>query len=62
MARRKNVKLLPEQVQIIRVTYTPWSRRYGASALARRFGVHVNTIRAVLSGESWAGDGKDRRG
>lgn len=46
-------KLDWEKVRYIRRVYQGGSRTYGASALARRFGVDRSTISAVVFNETW---------
>ncbi len=48
-------KLTIEQAEIIRTKYTPGSKKYGARALGRKYGVSSTTIRQVLKGKTYKG-------
>ena len=48
-----NHKLTKEDVVFIRTHYIPRDHQFGIRALSRRFGVHHETIRHALHGESW---------
>ena len=50
---RTNHKLSMKEVEFIRDNYKPKDKHYGCRALARRFGVHHETIRQVLINETW---------
>lgn len=47
-----NAKLTPEDVAYIKSVYSPSSRRYGARALGRKFGVQRETIRRAIEAAS----------
>lgn len=47
-----NAKLTPEDVAYIRSVYSSCSRRFGARALARKFGVQRETIRRAIEAAS----------
>lgn len=49
-----NAKLTEAAVADIRARYRKGRRGYGCVALAREYGVSHETIRAVVSGETWA--------
>lgn len=44
-------KLTEDQVREIRRTFIPYSREFGARALARKYNVNVNTIKRVIHGK-----------
>ena len=46
-------KLTWEDIGCIRETYIPFSRIYGAKALARRYNVSKTTILSILHGDAW---------
>ena len=46
-------KLDEETVRRIRAEHVPFSRHFGAPALARRYGLHVRTVERVLSYAGW---------
>ena len=46
-------KLTECQVEYIRRVYDKKNPKYTAAALAEKFGVHKNTIHAILRGETW---------
>jgi hypothetical protein len=52
--RLPQAKLTEDKVAIIRREFVPYSRTNGARALARRHGLHVNTIWRITSGDTWA--------
>jgi len=52
--RNSYAKLSAGDVRLIRSVYRPRCPRYGATALALRFGVVPKTIEAVFHGRSWA--------
>lgn len=47
------VVLTPQQVCHIRTVYKPRDRVYGASALARLYGVHNTTINRLVNNKTW---------
>lgn len=49
--RQGNYKLAPQQVADIKRKYQP--HRYTGAMLAKEYGVHVNTIEAILYGVTW---------
>ena len=46
-------KLTDEQVLEARKLHSPFSRKFGAAALARKYGVCVSTMHNILDGQSW---------
>ena len=48
-----SAKFTEEQVRYIRKVYIPYHPEFGAKALAKKFGVHRETIYSVISGKSW---------
>lgn len=50
---RSNAKLTEEIVRFARSHYVPGDAEYGLRALARRFGVHDETMRDALQGRRW---------
>jgi hypothetical protein len=46
-------KLTEAQVREIRETYQPWVRSRSLRALAKRFGVQVFTVSAIVNGQTW---------
>ena len=48
-----SAKLTEEQVRYIRKVYIPYHPEFGAKALAKKFGVHRETIYSIVSGKSW---------
>lgn len=48
-----NSKLTEKDVMEIKTSYIPWNRNYSLSALAKRFGVDVGTIHAIVIGRNW---------
>lgn len=47
-------KLKAADVAQIRSEFVPYCRIRGARALAKRFGIHVNTVWKITARESWA--------
>ncbi len=48
-------KLSVADVQCIRATCRPWSRKFGVRVLAKQYGVDESTIASVVSAKSWKG-------
>lgn len=46
--------LSPEQVQYIREVHVSHHKLYGASALARQYGVHNTTINRLVNNKTWS--------
>lgn len=51
-----NAKLTWDDVRYIRENYIPYSREYGARAMAKKFGVHKTRILLILNNKSWIED------
>ena len=50
---RPNSKLTEKQVRWIRKNYIPYSKEFGAAALARKFNMNVNNMRKLIHGERY---------
>lgn len=50
---KPKAKLTPESVRKIRKLFVPSSRRFGASALGRMFGVSNTVVKMVIKGRIW---------
>jgi len=48
-----HAKLTADLVVVLRARYKPKHRKDGAAAMAREVGVHPDTLRAALFGDSW---------
>lgn len=46
-------RLTVDKVAFVREHYIPRDKEFGASAIARQFGVSVGAIRAIIVGRSW---------
>jgi hypothetical protein len=46
-------RLTNDDVLIARKMYQPWSRKWGARALAKRFGVSSTAMQYAISGKGW---------
>lgn len=51
--KNPKAKLTSQDVQEIRQTYRRYSREFGSTALARKYGVAHSTIWLVLNGRTW---------
>ena len=52
-----NSKLSKDDVDFIRANYKPYDKKYGTRALAKKYGVHHETIRQCLNEETWNKNG-----
>ncbi len=52
-AHHHNAKLTSNIVKAIRAQFVRYSRESGCAALARRYGVHITTVHAIVRGETW---------
>lgn len=48
-----HAKLTADQVRYIRSVYTPYSRKHGPAALARKLGVSANAVSTAARGLRW---------
>lgn len=51
-----NAKLTWDDVRYIRENYIPYSREYGARAMAKRFGIHKSRVLLILNNKAWIDD------
>ena len=57
-ARNTKTKLTEEQVRELKSLYVPHSQEFGVPSLAKRYGVHPQTINLILRGVTWRGVGR----
>lgn len=51
--RHGSATLSRNDVEFIRATYTPYSKEFGAVAMARRFGVSTSSIQRIVRRKGW---------